>query len=155
MKLVSATRMNQLVAGARRDLGVYAASVYSDFQMPKRLELLVSKLEAVERGEIKRLMISMPPRHGKSVLSSWIFPCWYLGRDPRRSVAICSYGQSLADDFGRRVFRTVSQPMHKRIFPDAKLVSDIGASERFEMTAGGAFYSVPRRGTLTGRGCSL
>jgi hypothetical protein len=56
-------------------------------------ELVVDRLESVERGEIKRLMISLPPRHGKSFLALQIFPAWYLGRHPDREIISATYGQ--------------------------------------------------------------
>lgn len=65
------------------------------------LGLLCSKLEAVERGEIRRLMVFMPPRHGKSEVVSKKFPAWYLGRNPDREIILTSYADALAYDFSR------------------------------------------------------
>jgi hypothetical protein len=65
---------------ARDHLGAYAAALWPPFELPPHLRLLAEHLEAVERGEIDRLMVFMPPRHGKSVLASTLYPAWYLGR---------------------------------------------------------------------------
>ena len=63
---------------AHVDLACYAIAMHPRFEVAAHHELIVERLEAVERGEIKRLMISLPPRHGKSLLASQIFPAWYL-----------------------------------------------------------------------------
>jgi predicted phage terminase large subunit-like protein len=157
VKIFNSGRLNsaQLLPIARRDFAVYCSALYPKFQLPRHLELLIEKLEAVERGEIKRLMVSMPPRHGKSLTATQLFPPWFIGRNPARSVAVCTYGEALAQDLGRKVFRTISDPLHRRVFPDCRLATDVGAAERFETEAGGSFFSVSRQGALTGRGCDL
>src|ERR1700737_3598282 len=81
----------------------YAAYQWPGYAAARHHKLIARKLEAVERGEIKRLMIFMPPRHGKSMLASEFFPAWYLGRNPSNYVIAATYAQDLADDFGRRV----------------------------------------------------
>lgn len=148
-------RSAQLLSLARKDFALYASAVYPKFEMPRHVERLIQVLEQVERGEIKRAMISMPPRHGKTLTTSTLFPAWYLGRDPRRSVAIATYGETLAQDLGRKVQGTLTDRIHGRIFPEAKLAGDVGSSERLEFQAGGSFFAVSRSGALTGRGCDL
>jgi hypothetical protein len=71
------------------------------YREARHTKLLCEKLEAVERGEITRLMIFMPPRHSKSETSSKHFPGWFLGRNPHKRVMLASYGDELARDFGR------------------------------------------------------
>ena len=88
---------------ARDTLLGYAKYQMEEYLSPPHIKLLASKLEAVERGEIKRLAIFMPPRHGKSILTSEFFPAWYLGRNPTKYIICSTYGQELADDFGRKV----------------------------------------------------
>lgn len=68
----------------------------------KHHDLITDALEKVERGEIKRLMFFMPPRHGKSMAVSESFPSYYLGKKPTRRVIEVSYSESLAKKFGRR-----------------------------------------------------
>src|SRR5699024_10036520 len=72
---------------------------YGDWKPAKHILYLTKKLEAVERGEIKRLMVFMPPRHGKSEVVTKKFPAWYLGRNPDNEVIISSYSADLAYDF--------------------------------------------------------
>jgi hypothetical protein len=109
---------------ARADLACYGLAMCPDYQLAAHHRVLIEKLEAVERGTIRRLAVFMPPRHGKSVTSSCIFPAWYLGRNPNRSVIGASYGSELAEDFGRRVRNFMSDPLHAAIFPECKLAAD-------------------------------
>lgn len=71
------------------------------WQDPPHLRLLAAKLQAVEAGKIDRLMVCMPPRHGKSELVSVNFPAWFLGRNPDERVILTSYGASLAHSKSR------------------------------------------------------
>jgi predicted phage terminase large subunit-like protein len=115
-------------------------------------ELLVSVLEQVERGEIKRLMVNMPPRHGKSLFCSELFPAWALGRNPRRLLVAASHSQELADAFGRRVRNLVRDTRFRAVFPACRLSDDSTAAHRFDTEAGGSYFGVGRGGGLTGRG---
>lgn len=79
------------------------------WQAAEHLILLCSKLEAVERGEIKRLMVFMPPRHGKSEVVSKKFPAWFLGKNPEKEIIITSYSADLAHDFSRIARDTLNE----------------------------------------------
>jgi len=140
---------------AQRDLACYAMALSPNFELAAHHRLIVDKLEAVERGDIPRLMISMPPRHGKSLLASQIFPAYYLGRHPDRQIICASYGQELADDFGRKVRNMVSDPIHRAIFPEFRLADDSASMRRFGTTAGGSYFAVGRDGAITGRGADI
>lgn len=146
---------DQILPLARLNLACYATANYPAFELPPHLALVAAKLEAVERGDIKRLIISMPPRHGKSLLASTYFPAWYHGRHPDHYVIAATYAQDLSNDFGRKVRNAVAAPLHRAIFPESRLSDDSTAVERFEFTAGGAHYSVGRGGAITGRGAHL
>src|SRR6266849_2534663 len=140
---------------ARYDLACYAVAIWRGFELAAYHQLIVDRLENVERGEITRLMISLPPRHGKSLLASQIFPGWYLGRHPDREIISATYGQDLSDHFGRRVRNMVSDPLHQAIFPQFRLVNDAASMRQFSTTAGGSYYAVGRGGAITGRGADL
>ena len=140
---------------ARGDLACYAMALWPRFELAAHHRLIVDRLEAVERGDIRRLMIFMPPRHGKSLLGSQMFPAWYLGCHPDRSIITASYSQDLADDFGRQVRNLVSDPIHRAIFPECRLADDATSMRRFGTTAGGLYYAVGRGGAITGRGADL
>lgn len=126
--------------------------MFRKFEMPPHLRELVEVLEAVERGEERRVLISMPPRHGKSLITSQIFPAWFLGKHPDKNVIVTSYGSELATDFGKRVRNFVRERVHTAIFPECVMAADAAAISRFTTTAGGSFYATGAGGPITGRG---
>jgi predicted phage terminase large subunit-like protein len=140
---------------SQMDLACCATALWPPFKLAAHHQLIVDRLEAVERGEITRLMIFMPPRHGKSLLGTQLFPAWFLGRHPDRSIITTSYSQELSDDFGRQVRNLVSDPIHRAIFPEFRLADDSTSMRRFNTTAGGSYYAVGRGGSITGRGAHL
>lgn len=147
---------DRLAASAARDsLVAYAIGMSPAYRTPPHIELLASKLEAVNRGEIKRLMVAMPPRHGKSNLCSELFPSWYLGHNPQNQVMFTTYGQDLADGFGRKVRNALADERHVRSFPGSELAQDSRSAQRFNTTAGGVYYAVGAGGAVTGRGANL
>lgn len=111
-------------------------------------------------------MITMPPRHGKSMLASEFFPAWYLGRNPDHYVVTATYAQELADDFGRKVKNQIEDKSYPAIFPGVGLADDSKSAKRFHveglqgglehsLSQQGAFYAVGVGGPLTGRGAHL
>lgn len=153
---ISPAELEALAATAARDrLLAYAIGLNRDYKTPPHIELLADALQQVESGRIKRLAIFMPPRHGKSNLASEIFPAWYLGRRPSHQVLFTTYGQDLADGFGRKVRNAVADPRHKRSFPDSILAEDSQSAKRFNTTKGGVYYAVGAGGAVTGRGADL
>ncbi len=145
----------EAIQSATSDLAVYAALLWPPFELAAHHRLIVEELEKVERGEVDRLMLFLPPRHGKSLLASTLFPAWFLGRNPERSIIASSYGQELASDFGRRTRNFVADPLHRAIFPDCVIADDSSAVHRFNLTHGGAYYAVGAGGPITGRGADL
>lgn len=125
------------------------------FQINWHHELIAEKLEAVERGEIKRLIITMPPRHAKSVTATQAFPAWYLGRNPNGRIITASYGQDLATDFGSKTRDLVDSQEYKVIFPELKLKEDTQSKNKWATTVGGHYISVGVGGSLTGRGSEI
>ena len=118
-------------------------------------EQLAARLEAVERGEIDRLMIFMPPRHGKSELASKRFPAWCLGRDPKRQIIAASYNSDLANDFGRNVRNLVAEPEFTQVFPGVTLAPDSQAAMRMNTNHGGTYVAAGVGTAVTGRGAHI
>jgi len=116
---------------------------------------IAAKLEAVERGEIDRLMIFMPPRHGKSELASKRFPAWCLGRNPTRQIIAASYNSDLANDFGRNVRNLVNEPEFGQVFANVTLAPDSQAANRMNTNRGGAYVAAGVGTAVTGRGAHI
>jgi hypothetical protein len=107
--------------------------------------------EAVAQGN-KKLIVTAPPRHGKSELCSQWTPIWFLSNWPDRHVLLASYGAELATKFGRWCRNTISEhekELSVQISPDSSSVS------RWHTTAGGSMVSLGAGGSVTGRGADL
>lgn len=114
--------------------------------------LLLSELEAVERGECDRLMVLMPPGSAKSTYASMLFPAWYMARNPGHSVISASHTAELAERFGRRVRNLISE---HGITLGVALSPDNQAAGRWETTDHGEYYAAGILGPITGRRADL
>jgi predicted phage terminase large subunit-like protein len=139
---------------ARKSLLEFSKYTNSTYDVAPHHQLIADKLEAVERGDIKRLMITMPPRHGKSELASRRFPAWYIGRNPSKQIIAASYNSDLASDFGREVRNIVNSPEFEKIFK-AKLSADSKAANRWHTDAGGMYVAAGVGTAITGRGADI
>ena len=124
----------------------------SRYAIARHHEVFAAALEAVERGEIPRLIITVPPRHGKSQLASKAFPAWFMGRDPYRQMIVASYSSTMAEDFGREVRQYMQSPTYQQIFPNCQLRKGGASSDRIQTEQGGIGVFVGAGGALTGRG---
>lgn len=140
---------------ARKSLLAFTEFTNPQYQRAAHHELIAEKLEAVERGEIDRLMIFMPPRHGKSELASKRFPAWCLGRDPKRQIIAASYNSDLANDFGRNVRNLVAEPEFGQVFPGVTLAPDSQAANRMNTNHGGTYVAAGVGTAVTGRGAHI
>jgi len=125
------------------------------YQIGRMHRLICDKLEAVERGEIKRLMIFSPPRHGKSELVSRRWPARYIGKFPKAQFISASYGEELATDFGRDVRNIVASQEYRQLYPDTALSHDSAAKGKWHTTAGGVYISTSVGKGITGRGADV
>lgn len=139
---------------ARESLIRFTEHTHPQYQVAQHHRLIAEKLEAVERGEIRRLMIFMPPRHGKSELASRRFPAWYLGRNPAKQLIAASYNSDLASDFGREVRNIVATPEYQGVF-DAALSPDSKAADRWHTSKGGMYVAAGVGTAVTGRGADV
>jgi predicted phage terminase large subunit-like protein len=149
------TATQAAIAFAREDLASFSTLAWPKFELAHHHRAIIERLEAVERGDISRLMIFLPPRHGKSLLGSQLFPAYYLGRHPDRSIIAASYASELAIDFGRKVRNLVAAPVYQAIFPQAKMASDSASAHRFSLLNGGGYFALGAGGAITGRGANL
>lgn len=140
---------------ARQSLLGFTEYTLPQYRRAAHHELIAEKLEAVERGEIDRLMIFMPPRHGKSELASKRFPAWCLGRKPDRQIIAASYNSDLANDFGRNVRNLVAEPEFGQVFPGVTLAPDSQAANRMNTNKGGTYVAAGVGTAVTGRGAHI
>jgi predicted phage terminase large subunit-like protein len=139
---------------AQRSLQKCIAILQPDTVPAAHHRLLLDKLEAVERGEISRLMVMMPPGAAKSTYASILFPPWFLGRNPDKSIIGASHAGELAERFGRRVRNIVGSSEFRRVFGFG-LSGDNAAAGRWETEKGGEYYAVGVDASVTGRRADL
>ena len=117
----------------------------------KRLEEFSKKVVAKESP---RLMLFLPPRHGKSTLASVAFPAWHLGRNPQHEFISCSYSGSLAMGFSRKVRGLLREPTYKTAF-ETRLDPESQSAEAWLTTSGGGFVAAGVGGGITGKGAHV
>jgi predicted phage terminase large subunit-like protein len=122
--------------------------------MPPHLQRLNGLLYDLAFGKIKRLMITMPPRHGKSEMSSHYLPVWYLGIFPYRRVMLASYEAGFAEGWGRKARDSYNEAVFRGLFSH-KIRPDMNAAKRWELPTGGGMHTAGVGGSLTGRGGDL
>lgn len=118
-------------------------------------EVLARKLESVAMGHCKRLMVFMPPRHGKSELTSIKFPAWYLGRHPDKEVICCSATAEGAERFARRTRDLVQEELHTAIFPDCQLQKGSKSVADWRVSPRGGLRGTGIGGLITGMGANV
>lgn len=117
--------------------------------------VLAAALEEVEAGRLLRLIITFPPRHGKSELTSRRLPPWLIGRDPYRQIIFGTYNQPFADTFGKKVRSVMERPQYRTVFPDCRLQTGHKGTNSLGTEDGGEINFVGRGGSSTGRGADF
>src|ERR1700730_4299758 len=144
----------------RTDLGYFAERCFYDlnpqaaFLSNWHIEVIAAKLAAVRAGQIRRLIINLPPRHLKSLLASIALPAWCLGHDPSAQILCVSYAQDLADKLARDCRSIMMSPWYRRIIP-TRLAPHRHAVQEFITTRQGYRLATSTGGVLTGRGADL
>lgn len=139
---------------AKTSLIAFSRYTFPQYRPAEHHQIIAEKLEAVARGEIKRLRIHMPPRHGKSELASKRFPAFFMGQYPRRHVIAASYNSDLAADFGREVRNIVASSAYQAVF-NTSLAADSSAANRWHTGDGGMYAAVGIGTATTGRGAHI
>jgi predicted phage terminase large subunit-like protein len=139
---------------AKENLLSFARLTFRGYTPNWHHKVLAEKLMETEKGDIDRLMVLMPPRHGKSELASVRFPAWFLGRNPSLRVIATSYSARLAETFGRKVREIVADPKFRLTFGFG-LSKRSRASDRWETTEGGGYIAAGVGGSITGMGGDL
>ncbi len=125
------------------------------YMIGKHHKLIAHYLQLLEKGDVTRLAIFMPPRHGKTMLASEYFSAWYLGRNPSHEVIFSSYAQDRSDDVGKAVRNLMMSENYGKTFPRSVLRNDAKGTRKFQTKEGGGLFSVGWGGAVTGRGANL
>jgi predicted phage terminase large subunit-like protein len=133
----------------------FVQEVWPTFIAGRHHAKMADAFERVARGECKRLIINMPPRHTKSEFASYLLPAWFLGKYPQKKIIQCSHTAELAVGFGRKVRNLVDTDAYKTIFPDLVLASDSKAAGRWNTSKGGDYFAIGIGGAVTGKGADV
>jgi len=145
---------------AREDFAVFvelAFSVLHDepYLRNWHVNAIAHYLTLLASGEVKRLLITMPPRTMKSFIGSVCYPAWLLGRNPGEKIICASYSQKLSEDFSYKMRTLMLSELFRAIFPDCHLDPKKQSLDAIFTTRGGYRISTSTGGTLTGRGANI
>ena len=133
----------------------FVNKVWPDFIGGRHHSIMAKAFERVARGECKRLIINMPPRHTKSEFASYLLPAWFLGKFPNKKVIQTSHTAELAVGFGRKVRNLVDSDVYHDIFPTLQLQADSKAAGRWNTSKQGDYFAIGVGGAVTGKGAHL
>ena len=123
--------------------------VWPAFIEGKHHKIMANAFERVANGELKRLIINMPPRHTKSEFASYLLPAWFLGQYPDKKIIQTAHTAELSVGFGRKVRNVVNDEDFKKIFPDLALRADSKAAGRWNTSKGGEYFAIGVGGAVT------
>jgi hypothetical protein len=133
----------------------FVEGVWPTFIAGRHHARMAEAFERVARGECKRLIINMPPRHTKSEFASYLLPAWFLGKFPHKKVIQASHTAELAVGFGRKVRNLVDSEVYRNIFPNLTLSADSKAAGRWNTSKGGDYFAIGVGGAVTGKGADV
>ena len=139
---------------AATSLIAFTEFTYHRYEVAPFHRQIAEQLQRVECNEVDRLMLLVPPRHGKSELASRRLPAWYLGRHPEQQFISASASATLAEDFGRDVRNLIASPEYAQIF-ETRLSEDSQAKGRWTTSEGGSYFATGVGGALMGRGAHV
>jgi len=155
LALTEAKKNLDLREKAHENFMPFVHHVYENFIEGKHHRVIAKKLEAVARGELKRLIINMPPRHSKSEFASYLMPAWFLGRNPKLKIIQATHNTELAVRFGRKVRDLIDDPEYKTIFPNTNLKEDNKGAGKWGTDKGAEYFAAGVGAAITGRGADL
>ena len=132
-----------------------APTLVSDWEMGKHIEVISDKLQEIQDGTLKRLMVFLPPRSSKSVICSKLFPAWYIGQNPNHEILTVSHSDQLSSDFGRSVRDIVNSEDFQNIFTGVQLRQDVRAAGKWQTNQKGSYYAAGVRSQIAGRGAHI
>ena len=156
-------RAKQLLSGiseeekkekAQNNFLYFTKHIWPEFIEGKHHKIISEKFDKLATGEIKRLIVNMPPRHTKSEFASTLLPAWMIGREPKLKIIQTTHTGELAVRFGRKAKTLIDSPEYQEIF-QTRLREDSQAAGRWETAQGGEYFAAGVGGAITGRGADL
>ena len=133
----------------------FVKSMWPAFIEGEHHKIMADAFERVANGELKRLIVNMPPRHTKSEFASYLFPAWFLGKYPEKKIIQTAHTAELAVGFGRKVRNLISNDDYQKVFKGVELSSDSKAAGRWNTNKGGDYFAIGVGGAVTGKGADV
>ena len=140
---------------SRQSFMTFVKKVWPHFIEGAHHKRMANAFERVARGECKRLIINMPPRHTKSEFASYLLPAWFLGNFPEKKIIQTSHTAELAVGFGRKVRNLVDSDVFSETFPGVGLQADSKAAGRWNTNHRGDYFAIGVGGAVTGKGADI
>jgi len=155
LKLILRNAVAERQEKAQNDFLSFVKEVWPEFIQGHHHKVYAEKLDRVARGELKRLIVNMPPRHTKSEFASHLFPAYFMGRNPKAKLIQTTHTGELSIRFGRKTKNLLESDEYAKIFPGVRLAADSKAAGRWESNHGGEYFAAGVGGAITGRGADL
>ena len=139
---------------AKNDFLSFVKAVWPEFVEGPHHRHIAEKFNKLGTGELKRLIVNMPPRHTKSEFASYLLPSWMVGRNPKLKIIQATHTGELAIRFGRKAKNLIDSEEYSKIF-QTRLQEDSKAAGRWETAQGGEYFAAGVGGAITGRGADL
>jgi len=143
------------IENSKKDFLSFVKHVWPPFIEGPHHKIMAEKFQAVAEGKLKRIIINIAPRHGKSELTSWLLPAWLLGQNPSRKVIAATHTTEFSQRFGRKVRNLIDSQSFKEVFPSVSLRADSKAAGRWDTNGGGEYFACGVGAAMTGRGADL
>ena len=155
LKLLGQLEETESKEQAREGFMPFIKKVWPAFIEGRHHKIMAEAFERVANGDLKRLIINMPPRHTKSEFASYLLPAWFLGQYPEKKIIQTAHTAELSVGFGRKVRNLVDSEDYKEIFPELGLRADSKAAGRWSTSKGGEYFAIGVGGAVTGKGADL
>ena len=141
-------------SAAHDDFLTFTKHVWPESIEGKHHKIIAEKFNRLAKGQVKRLIINMPPRHTKSEFASNLLPAWMVGRKPDLKIIQTTHTTELALRFGRKAKNLIDSPEYQQLFK-TRLKEDSQAAGKWETEQGGEYYAAGVGSAITGRGADL
>ena len=155
LELLSEIESRKKREAAQKDFLEFVKVMWPEFIHGSHHAKMARAFERVAKGELKRLIVCLAPRHTKSEFASYLLPAWYLGLHPQRQIMQLSHTADLAEGFGRKVRNLVDSDLYHTIFPDTRLRRDSTAAARWNTDKNGVYIAMGVGGAVAGKGADL
>lgn len=145
---------------SRGDFLSFVKHMWPQFIGGRHHRIMAEAFDRVRSGELRRLIVNMPPRHTKSEFASYLLPAFLIGHNPGLKIIQATHTGELAVRFGRKVRDLIADPMYGEVFPDTKLNPDSQAAGKWETLSEGGklrgeYFATGIGGAVAGRGADL